>query len=416
MEIKQYKISDINPAKYNPRKITDEELSGLKESIKKFGFVEPLIINKRTNTLCGGHQRLKAAEALAYTEIPVVEVDLSLSEEKALNIALNSPMISGKYDHDILKDLLEEIKDDMGQSFEDLRLDDLVVELGLDVEPNVVGLVDEDSVPEVKEPIAKPGDIWILGNHRVMCGDSTMIDQVDKLMPENSDITFTSPPYNIGGGASVRRNMYLNDEDNKSDSEYLDFLLGWTAIALSKTDYTFHNNQMLESNKKVLIKYQYALVYQIKDILVWNKKISPPHINPGTFSSKYEFVFCLSQKDNNKSFPCKWQGKFPNVIETESNSSNDYGEVHKAGFPVAFPLWVIEKMDFAKTVYDPFLGTGSTLIACEKTNRKCYGMEIDPHYCDVIINRWQDFTGKEAIHEDGKKYNSLKNQAETPSI
>ena len=126
MKIIHRKISEINPAKYNPRKITDHELSGLKESLKKFGFVEPLIVNKRTDTLCGGHQRLKAAEALGFKEVPVVEVDLSVAEEKALNVALNSPGISGKFDDEVLQSLLSEIAFDLPDLFSNLNMETLL--------------------------------------------------------------------------------------------------------------------------------------------------------------------------------------------------------------------------------------------------------------------------------------------------
>jgi hypothetical protein len=142
---------------------------------------------------------------------------------------------------------------------------------------------------------------------------------------------------------------------------------------------------------------------RIKDILVWNKRQFPPHINAGTFGCKWEYVFAFGQNGKGRSFPCKWQGKFSNVIETESNSGNEFAEIHRAGFPVAFPEWIIEKMDFAKSVFDPFMGTGTTLIAAEKQRWKSFGMELDPKYCDVILKRWTDFTGKEAylIGNDG---------------
>ncbi len=252
----------------------------------------------------------------------------------------------------------------------------------------------EDNVPDVeKNPNTKTGDIWQLEGHRLMCGDSTSVGDCDKLLTR-ADITFTSPPYNVG--KTIRGNLYDNDSDAKTDGDYLDFLLLWTNIAMHKTEIVFHNNQMLESNKTVLIEYQYKMRSFIKDILIWNKKQWPPHINKGTFGSKWEYLFALSKKSNKKSFPCSWQGKYPNVIETENNSSNVYAEKHKAGFPVSYPMWTIEKMDFAKSVYDPFGGTGTTLIACEKTNRKCFMMELDPQYVRVIISRWEQYTGKKA--------------------
>ena len=151
-----------------------------------------------------------------------------------------------------------------------------------------------------------------------------------------------------------------------------------------------------------MIDFQTQMREYTKDVLIWNKKIAPPHINKGTFATKWEYIFAFSKESKSRGFPCEWQGKFPNVIETENNSGNEFAEIHRAGFPVALPLWIITKMDFAKSVIDLFIGTGTTLIASEKTGRICYGMELDPKYVDVCVQRYVDYTGNENIKLNGK--------------
>jgi DNA modification methylase len=265
------------------------------------------------------------------------------------------------------------------------------------------GLTDEDDVPEApQEPITKLGDVWILGEHRVMCGDSTSKEAVEILMDgDKADICFTSPPYNVGGSVDNKKGnkkMYVNSDDNLD--KYIKLLSDFTAISLKKTRFTFVNLQGLSNNQKDIFRYVGNLVETLKDVFIWNKKNAPPNIQKGSFGTKFEYIFCFS-KDNHKgrNFPCSWQGKYFNVIDCESNNGQQETDVHRAGFPIALPIWMLEKMDFAKSLYEPFLGTGTTLIACEKLNRKCYGMELDPKYCDVIIKRWEEFTGKKATRE-----------------
>lgn len=263
-------------------------------------------------------------------------------------------------------------------------------------EPEMIPQADEDDVGGVPfEAKTKLGDVYQLGRHRLMCGDSTSVDAVEKLFGgRRCDITFTSPPYNAG--KNIRGNFYDNDADDKSEDDYTGFLNEFTNTAMMFSDFVFVNIQILESNKRSIVQYQAAQIDRLKDILIWNKQQYPPHINPGTFGCKWEYVFAFGHSCKGRAFPCRWQGKFPNVIETESNAGNEFAEVHRAGFPVAFPTWLIEKMDFAKSVYDPFMGTGTTMIAAEKLGLDSFGMELDPKYCDVIVNRWEKYTGKKA--------------------
>ena len=393
------KISAIKRNPNNPRILKDDKFAKLTQSIKDFPQmldIRPIVVNDDMIVL-GGNMRLKACKEAGLKEVPVIKVK-DLTEEQQREFIIKDNVGFGEWDWDLLANEWDT---------------DLLEDWGLELDFNPVdddnaGLTDEDDVPEVtEEPVSKAGDIWLLGEHRVMCGDSTSADDVALLMNgEMADICFTSPPYNAGD--NIRGHFYENDNDDKSQDDYTSFLNDFTNIVLNYSDYVFVNIQMLEGNKVSIIDYQHNFKHQMKDILIWNKTQYPPHINKGTFGCKWEYIIAFANDGKSRSFPCEWQGKYPNVIETENNSSNEFADIHKAGFPVSFPYWVIDKMDFAKLIIDPFIGTGTTLIAAEKKNRKCYGMELDPKYVDVIIKRWQEYTGKIATHaETGVCFNEV---------
>ena len=386
MQVNERNIEELNPATYNPRSITDAELHGLMESIKKFGFVEPVVFNKRTNTLVGGHQRVKAALALGKTTVPVYEVDLSLPEEKALNVALNSHTIQGKFEGEILSGLLEEIKLDLPELSDAFNFDQLAKDLKIDFSPNLIDESKEDDVPEVKhDPITRKGDVWILGEHRLMCGDSTVITDVDKLMDgQKADMVFTDPPYGMnldtdyskmpGTNTSYKK---VNNDDKKFDASFIFETFSSKSIYLWGADYYFDTIPN----------------YFDGNLIVWAKRQSAEETK--VFGSAFEL--CWTYPKQKKTI---W---FERAI---NQSSERLGE-HPTQKPVVLTEKAIEKHS-PKLVVDIFGGSGSTLIACEKTNRKCYMMELDEHYCDVIINRWQNLTGKTAVHDNGTYYNALK--------
>jgi DNA modification methylase len=143
----------------------------------------------------------------------------------------------------------------------------------------------------------------------------------------------------------------------------------------------------------------------LKDIFVWNKKNCPPNIIKGSFSTKFELIYCFDQNHKGgRNFPCKWQGKYANVIDLETNLGNQETDLHRAGYPVSFPSWFIEKLDFVKSVLDIFLGTGTTMVAAHQLGRKCYGMELDPKYCQVIVDRMRKLDPALEIKRNGKLY------------
>jgi DNA modification methylase len=377
------------PHPKNRNRHSKEQIDRLAFLIKHHGFRHPIIISKLSGFVVAGHGRLEAAGQLEMDQVPVDYQEFESEEQEyAFLISDNSIALWAQL---ALQSIQEDLKD-----LPDLEIDLLGIKDFTRIEiEKLEPQCDEDEVPEYVEAKTKLGDIYQLGNHRLMCGDSTIIDAVENLMDgEKADITFTSPPYNAG--KNIRGNFYENYGDDKNENEYVDFISSVTINCLSFSQFVFVNLQIIESNKKSIIKYQSKFIDQIKDILIWNKSQYPPHINPGTFGCKWEYVFAFAMNGTSRSFPCSWQGKFPNVIETENNSSNEFAKQHKAGFPVSFPQWMIEKMDFCNSVMDPFGGTGTTMIACEKTKRKCFMMEIDPHYCDLIVSRWEKYTGKKA--------------------
>ncbi len=411
MQIEMTPIEQIAPAPYNPRTITDRELAGLKESIKKFGLVDPLIVNKRSGVLCGGHQRLKAAESLGHTEVPVVYVDLDKSEEKALNVALNAHTIQGKFDLEVLPTVLEEIKLDLPELHVDLNLEQLAKDLQIDFNPEVEskeGLIDDDEVPEPTETKVKRGEIWQLGEHRLMCGDSTKAEDVERLMGgEKADMVFTDPPYGI--------NIKNTKGAIRGDGDLAVFSLSIQLIKDVLSDsahvYIYFGIQKLKECITLLTE-QFNQTNLLIQRVTHENKPSPS----GMFKNNYEVCFFSNIGGR------KFNEGVLNVSSTTLNDTRYTGNgklktycalseikctehnlksIHPTQKTVAICEFY-QKVSTKKNelVLDLFLGSGSTLIACEKTNRKCYGMELDEHYCDVIISRWEQFTGKKATKVD----------------
>ena len=365
LNIQYYKANDLIMAEYNPRQLTRDQYAQLKDSLTRFGLVDPLIVNKhkdRKNILVGGHQRLKIAKEMGMNDIPCVEVELPYDQEKELNIRLNKNV--GEWDYDALANYF-----DVGELTEWGFSDD---DLQFWTDEPTEGLIDDDEIPEVEESITKQGDIWLLGEHRVLCGDATKKEDVDLLMDGGkTDLCLTDPPYNLG----YEYNSY---DDNKEDSEYESFCSAF--FQLSKT---ISNKQIITTGKRNLgLWYK---ISEIKDFGIWyaKNKMSGGKISNLALCEPIIFIgeFNRDSRSND-------------LYEYNVKQQKDTGD-HTC--PKVIDLWLDLVTSYSdKKIYDPFLGSGSTLIACEKTNRKCYGMEIDPHYCDVIVKRWEEFTGNKA--------------------
>ena len=358
--------------------------------------MQPVVVDKN-NIIVIGHCRALAAKKLGIKEVPCVCVDdLTPEQVNALRLVDNKSNES-EWDFDLLKDELPE-----------LDLSAFNFDWGL---PEITEKVVEDEAPEVDEdadPIAKLGDIWQLGRHRLMCGDSTDKTTVKLLMDGNkADICITSPPYGAGDNAHLRKKLsvgysgrdgktfYNQCKDNKSDWPLL--MKSFFDVAQCFSLSQFVNVMMIGDNKKPLIEWLYNNLQFLVDIICWNKHTCPPQIHENVLNNGYEFVFVFDNENGTRKIRFgDFRGSKSNFIETKKQQ-NEYADIHKAVFGAEFVKAILDINGKAQSVYEPFGGTGTTMIVCEQLNRTCYMMELDPKYCDVIIKRWETLTGKKAV-------------------
>ena len=356
MKIHKVKIAELNPAEYNPRRMTNKQYEDLRNSLEKFGLVDPIIINA-DNTVVGGHQRLRIMRELGAELVPVVRVNLSKEDEKELNIRLNKN--TGEFDLDVLANNFEvdELKD---WGFKD-------VELGFNIDKIVEGNIEDDHIPEVKESRVKLGDVWELGKHRLMCGDSTKESDVEKLMNgDKADMVFTDPPYGMN---AVSKSGVLSKKYKKD-------IIGDDNTKIAEKSFNLINNIFKCPQVWWGANYYANIIPNSEGWIVWDKN-----------NGQSDQTDCELAYTNIRS-----------VCRLYKKASEKKNRVHPTQKPVSLFLWVLDRFNLKPDiVLDVFLGSGSTLIACEKTNRVCYGMELDTKYCDVIIERWEQFTGQKAI-------------------
>ncbi len=392
-------IDDLKPYTKNARTHSPEQIKQIAHSIKKFGFTNPVLI-RPDNSIIAGHGRVMAGKELKLKHVPVIIIDgLSDNEIQALIIADNSIALNAGWDDNLLKIELGEIELNFGREFMDDLGFNFDLNLDFNNEPELNG--DPDEVPEPpKDPISKLGDIYQLGNHRLMCGDSTDEASILILMDgKKADMVFTSPPYNAntktGDGDAFKKNiekvnLYADGyKDNLKRSEYIDFAKKVLDICFKITDGFIFWNVNYNANAK--FEYIAQIVDKLEFLIeqiAWKKSSVIPY--KGMLRRGWEpiYVFNTAKKGFNL------QEVHTNIWEVSNTDSQEKN--HKACFPVDLPIKAIELCN-PKLTFEPFCGSGTTLIACEKTNRICYGMELDPVYCDVIIARWEKLTGKKAV-------------------
>ena len=370
MNVQEIKLKDIKPYEKNPRK-NDDAGPYVAESIKQFGFKVPIVIGKDNVIVCG-HTRYKAAQKLGLKTVPcVIADDLTEEQIKAYRLADNKVSELAEWNIDLLGEELDEIFDiDMSDFGFDLSEDE-------EEETEII----EDEVPEEVEPVAKMGDIWQLGRHRLMCGNSLDQDDIDKLLNGNKcELTFTDPPYQLdtqGGGILKKANSMKQIKENGVDSFDPSKLL-----LQSDTNIYCHN--------KPLIKAYIELAEDNKQPydLCFYKKVGTIPNYKGHLMTDCEYIAVIGKQDPNKGLPKEMYSKCY-VGRKDSDNELSYSK------PVELCAKYI-KLYAKQNVLDLFGGSGSTLIACEQLNRNCFMMELDPHYVDVIIARWEKFTGNKA--------------------
>ena len=489
MKIQQIDPAKLTPADYNPRKISDHQAEALKRSLDRWGFVEPIVANKRTGKIVGGHQRVDAALALAVAKVPVHWVDLDEDSEKALNIALNK--ISGEWEDNRLAELLTELEQG-GQDLEDLGFDPDELQAIIDAaapEPELSG--DLDAIPEPPaEPITQPGDLWQLGEHRLLCGDSTKAEDVARLMGDDRAILLhADPPYGMGKESEGVLNDNLYSE--KLDRFQMDW---WQTFRPHLED---NASAYIWGNAPDLWRLWYvggladSERLTVRNEIVWDKGVSGLAVGTEAGrmfqSSERCLFFMLGEQGFNNNADNYWEGwdgilealradchamgwgasdikricgvgmyghwftrsqwtfipeehyrklqaaarehgafkrehdelkrehdelkrefyatrayfnnthdnmtdvwSFPRVVGEERHG-------HATPKPVAMVARALKSSSPPDSlVIEPFLGSGSTIIAAEQTGRKCYAMELSPAYCDVAVKRWEQATGKKA--------------------
>lgn len=379
MKIEYKNIDEIIPYENNPR-LNDNAVDYVANSIKEFGFKVPIIIDK-DNIIVAGHTRLKAAKQLGLEEVPVIKADDLTDEQiKAFRIADNKVSEKAEWDLEKLSIELEDINIDMSEfGFDDIELEDLTLE-----EQEII----EDEAPDVpEEPKAKLGDIYELGNHRLMCGDSTNIDDIKRLLNGNKiNIVYTDAPYGIsivndkthkvGAGNLAKNKEYLEVKGDDTTDTAKDFYNNCVNIGI--------DNFILWGGNYFTDFLPFSPSW-----LIWDKRVD---MNSNNFADG-EMAWC-SFKTPVRIYHQLWSGM---IREGERED-----RVHPTQKPVRMQTEILK--DFTKendNILDGFGGSGSTLIACEQTNRNCYMMEYEPHYIDVIIQRWENFTGKRAVKLNG---------------
>lgn len=388
MKIEIVNIESIQPYINNPRKLKDSAIDKVAKSIKEFGFRQPIVVDAN-RIIVVGHTRYRASKKLGLKEVPITIADnLTQEQINAYRIADNRTNEEAEWDIDLLKTEIKELEladfnlDLTG--FDEDQLNDFLFE-------EQEGLTDEDEVPETpEEPITKLGDIWKLGNHRLMCGNSVDYEDVHKLMNNKiADLVNTDPPYGVNYQSNMRTKSEKFDVI-KNDDKILDitpmidkFSKGWVFIWTTWKVI----DKWLDNTKSFGFP---------TNMVVWHKGGGGIGDLKKTFSTDYEMalVFNRGAELCGKRIGSVWKLQKDKAIKYK----------HPTQKPVELSVEAIDKTTNPKSiVMDLFLGSGSSLIACEKMDRICYGMELDPKYCDVIVKRWEQFTGKKAELENGQK-------------
>ena len=400
MIVQKIPVSEINPAKYNPRKDLkpgDPEYEKLKRSMTEFGYVEPIIWNEETGNIVGGHQRYKILLEAGHTEVECVVVKLSADKEKALNLALNK--VTGDWEIEALADLLHELNEqdfDLSLTgFDAAEIEDLFSQVhDKDVTDDDFDL---DKALE-EEPVSKPGDIWLLGRHRLICGDSTKAETYEKLMEgKKANLVLTDPPY----GVAYEGSQGTIKNDNLQDEEFYKFLLSAftnmeSIMANDASIYVFHAD-----TKGLIFRRAFEDAgFYLSGVCQWVKQSLVLGRSPYHWKNE-PCLFGWKKKGKHKWYAGRSE---TTIWEFDKPSKN---KLHSTMKPIPLMAYPIKNSTAVNAiVVDPFSGSASTMIACEQTDRICFAIEIEERFVDVGVKRFIDHVGSDKevyLIRDGKK-------------
>jgi len=402
VEIESVDAESLHPDPANPRRIGKEELEALTRSLREFGFVQPVLARKADSVVIGGHQRLLAARRLGWKTVPVIFLDLSVEQSRLLNLALNR--ISGEWDQELLACMLAELRpvEDIDLSlsgFSEEELGKLLKSLDVREKKERVETFDLDAALEAARAahVAQRGDLWRLGDHRLLCGDSTNVEDMERLLGEKKTaMAFTDPPYNVGLGdhggqqRGSRRRRIANDA--LSSEAWEAFVRAWAQNLLQHVDGALY---VCMSTKEwpVVSHVLEELGGHWSDTIIWAKD-----------------RFVLGRADYQRQYEPVWYG-WRQGASHHWCGDRDQGDVWNISrpaeselHPTMKPLELVERAigNSSKpgdVILDLFLGSGTTLVAAERTGRVCFAMELEPAYVDVAVRRWEAFTGERAQKE-----------------
>ncbi len=403
---RRMKVAELRPADYNPRKISERAMKGLRASLSKFGELGGIVWNERTGQLVGGHQRVKALVQLGVEEVDVRVVSLTVEDERSANLALNHAGIGGEWDEALLRAVLEEAKRDMPTAFEELQLGDLWGEAA-DVVTD--GLTDEEDTPEpLAEAVTVLGDVWLLGAHRIICGDSTSADVVGRLLGDTRPhLMVTDPPYGVEYDANWRNEAQRADGtkigasaiSKVENDDRADWREAW-ALFPGDVAYVWHAS----TNTAVVAQSIIDCGLKMRALIVWGK--SQFAIGRGDYHLQHEPCW-YAVRDGKTGH---WNGSRKETTLWSIDKPRKSETGHSTQKPVECMRRPIENnSNPGDAVYEPFSGSGTTIIACEQTGRVCYAVELNPPYVDIAIQRWQAFTGHSAtLDGDGRTWSEVR--------
>tara|TARA_R100000152_G_C6774711_1_gene202650 strand:- start:1201 stop:2454 length:1254 start_codon:yes stop_codon:yes gene_type:complete len=392
--IELWPLSRLKPYEKNARTHSSEQVAQIANSITEFGFTNPILVDSKDGIIAG-HGRMTAAQELNLSKVPVVVLDhLSDRQRRAYVLADNQLALNAGWDLDVLRSELKDLVDEDFNidliGFSDEELKDLMPE---ELEPEYDG--DADAVPEPPEdPITKPGDLWILGEHRLLCGDSTNLQHIERLMNgKKADLWLTDPPYNVDYEGKTKEKLVI-ENDSMSDSDFRQFLVDVYTSAdavmnVGGVFYIWHADSEGFNFRGAAAD----MGWQVRQCLIWLKQ----SMVMGRQDYHWKHEPCLYGWKEGAAHLWNTDRKQTTVLEFDRPSRN---KEHPTMKPVdLFQYQMCNSTKKGAIVLDSFGGSGTTLIAAERSRRKACLMELDPRYCDVIVKRWEEFTGKTAVCE-----------------